>query len=159
MIHIQVQQGRCSMKKGTVKEYPSPSLPLYPIHSHASFEHLSILCSATTTSPKLRSPLPCCKHHCHLAVATPESRRKEFTLDFFLLLTFGSSSSLYFQDLLSCFKWETSAFFSVKALAKLDTSILCLFTGQVQDRQQQSEISRTVLHSTDVCNDPKFYGG
>lgn len=65
----------------------------------------------------------------------------------------------HFHDLLSCFKWETSAFLSVMALAKLDTSILCLFTGQVQDRQQQSESSCAALHIPDLCNDPNFYGG
>lgn len=148
------------MKKKTVKEHASPSSLLYPVHSHISFEHLSILCSATSTSTslKLMSPLPCCRHRCHLAVATPESRRKEFTPDFFLLLAFGSFSSLCFQDLLFCFKWDTFGFFSLKALARLDTSILCLFAGQVQDRQQQSEISYAALHSADLCNDPNFYG-
>lgn len=50
-------------------------------------------------------------------------------------------------------------FINVKALAKLDTSILCLFTGQVQDRQQQSEVYHAALHSTDLCNDPNFYRG
>ena len=144
-----------------MKEYPSPSSPLYPTHCHASFEHLGILCSATSNSLKLRSALPCCKYHCHLAVATPESRRVYpwILSPSGIWQLFSSSSSLHFQDLLLCFKWETSAFFSVKGLAKIDTSILCLFTGQVQDRQQQSESSHAALHSTDLCNDPNFYGG
>lgn len=148
--------GRCLMKKRRLGKNIFPSFLPTALHIfsccfwsslYALFCHIHLPLPEVPSS-LLRAPLSPC-------TSTPEG----MSLSLNSLCSWPLAALPHFQDLLSCFKWETSAFASVKALGKLDTSILCLFTGQVQDRQQQSEISCAALHIPDLCNDPNFYGG
>lgn len=143
-------------KKGTVKEYPSPFSQLYPISGffwasqHPLFSHIH-LPQAEVPSSLLQTPVPPCS--CYSRVQKERVYPQ-------LLSAPGLWQHFLTFRICSCVSSERPLhFFSVKALAKLDTSILCLFTGQVQDRQQQSEVSHAALHSTDLCNDPNFYWG
>lgn len=155
IIYTQAQQGRCLLRK---EEEDCRRIPFsFQCHTFSCFFSASSV--LPHPHPSRSGPLfplqtwlsPC---RCYSRV------QKERVYPWLSLLpAFGSSSSLYFQDLISRFKWETCAFSSVRALAKLDPSILCLFTGQVKDRQHQSEISRAALHSTRLCCDPDFYRG
>lgn len=84
--------GRCLMKKKVLGKNIFPFFSLYPIHSHAAFDPLCILCfchihlpQPVLSSSLLQAPLSPC---------TCYSRRNEFIPEFSLLLAFGSSSSL-----------------------------------------------------------------
>lgn len=107
--------GRCLMKKKVLGKNIFPFFSLYPIHSHAAFDPLCILCSVTSISLNLCSPLPCCKHHSHLVLATPEG----MGLSLSSLCSWPLAALPHFQALLSRFKWETSAFFKCEGTGKV----------------------------------------
>lgn len=91
---------RCLMKKKVLGKNIFPFFSLYPIHSHAAFDPLCILCSVTSISLNLCSPLPCCKHHSHLVLATPEG----MSLSLSSLCSWPLAALPHFQALLSRFK-------------------------------------------------------
>lgn len=157
MRYTQAQQERCLMKKeeGNCERIPLSFLPavshisgLFCASQHPLLSHIH-LPQAEVPSSLLQTPVPPC-------ICYSRVQKERFYPQ--LLSAPGLWQHFLTFRICSCVSSERPLhFFSVKALAKLDTSILCLFTGQVQDRQQQSEVSHAALHSTDLCNDPNFY--
>lgn len=123
------------------------STPLLPPHtSHASqhplFSHN--LLQAVLPSSLLLTPLE---------VAPPESSRSlpMTSLCFWPLAAFPH----FAYRIRSCVSSERPLLLQ-KALAKLCTSILWIFPGQVPARQWRCEICYAASHSTDLCSDLDF---